>query len=157
FFTFLSGFTNNFEQLLVVRGLQGFGFGGEWAAGSVLIGEGVRGADRGKAVGAVQSAWARGWGGDAILPTSLVQVFPQQLSWRAVFFVGILPALVVFYIRSKVPEPAIFEQAAQSAARRGRFEIFGRELLPTTVLAPCWRPARKAATTRSQRSCRRSC
>ena len=60
FFTFLSGFTNNFEQLLVVRGLQGFGFGGEWAAGSVLIGEVVRGTDRGKAVGTVQSAWA--WG-----------------------------------------------------------------------------------------------
>src|SRR5262245_41674392 len=39
FFTFLSGFTNSFEQLLVVRGFQGFGFGGEWAAGSVLIGE----------------------------------------------------------------------------------------------------------------------
>src|SRR3984885_13437200 len=49
FFTFLSGFTQSFEQLLVVRGLQGFGFGGEWAAGSVLMGEVVRGADRGKA------------------------------------------------------------------------------------------------------------
>ena len=62
FFTFLSGFTQNFEQLLVVRGLQGFGFGGEWAAGSVLMGEVVRGADRGKAVGTVQSAWALGLG-----------------------------------------------------------------------------------------------
>src|SRR5271167_321749 len=61
FFTFLSGFTQNFEQLLVVRGFQGFGFGGEWAAGSVLIGEVVRGANRGKAVGTVQSAWALGW------------------------------------------------------------------------------------------------
>jgi MFS family permease len=58
FFTFLSGFTNSFEQLLVMRGFQGFGFGGEWAAGSVLVGEVVRGADRGKAVGTVQSAWA---------------------------------------------------------------------------------------------------
>ena len=66
FFTFLSGFTQNFEQLLVVRGLQGFGFGGEWAAGSVLMGEVVRGADRGKAVGTVQSAWAVGWAAAAI-------------------------------------------------------------------------------------------
>jgi len=69
FFTFLSGFTNSFEQLLVVRGLQGFGFGGEWAAGSVLIGEVVRGADRGKVVGIVQSAWAWGWAAAAILAT----------------------------------------------------------------------------------------
>jgi MFS family permease len=134
FFTFLSGFTNNFEQLLVVRGLQGFGFGGEWAAGSVLIGEVVRGADRGKAVGTVQSAWAWGWGGAAVLATIIFQVFPQEVAWRALFFVGILPALLVFYIRTKVPEPAVFKQATQSAARRGRFDIFGRELLPTTIL-----------------------
>jgi MFS family permease len=134
FFTFLSGFTNSFEQLLVVRGFQGFGFGGEWAAGSVLIGEVVRGTDRGKAVGTVQSAWAWGWGGAAILATIIFQVLPQEIAWRALFFVGILPALLVFYIRSKVPEPAVFKQATQSAARRSSFEIFGRELLPTTML-----------------------
>jgi MFS family permease len=133
-FTFLSGLTNNFEQLLVVRGLQGFGFGGEWAAGSVLIGEVVRAADRGKAVGVVQSAWAWGWGAAAIIATIIFQAFDQQIAWRLLFFVGILPALLVFYIRTKVPEPAIFQDAKQSAARRGAMEIFGRELLTTTIL-----------------------
>jgi MFS family permease len=134
FFTFLSGFTNNFEQLLVVRGLQGFGFGGEWAAGSVLIGEVIRGADRGKAVGAVQSAWAFGWGAAAILATIIFQLLPQEIAWRALFFFGILPALLVFYIRTKVPEPAIFKAATQTVARRGAFDIFSRALLPTTLL-----------------------
>ena len=133
-FTFLSGFTNSFEQLLVVRGLQGFGFGGEWAAGSVLIGEVIRGADRGKAVGTVQSAWAWGWGAAAILATIIFQVLPQEIAWRVLFFVGILPALLVFYIRTKVPEPTIFKQAKQAPTRRGTLEIFGRELLPTTIL-----------------------
>jgi MFS family permease len=133
-FTFLSGFTNNFEQLLVVRGLQGFGFGGEWAAGSVLIGEVIRGADRGKAVGTVQSAWAWGWGAAAIVATVIFQVFPQEIAWRALFFVGILPAFLVFYIRTRVPEPAIFNEAAKSAARRNTFDIFAHELLPTTLL-----------------------
>jgi MFS family permease len=133
FFTFLSGFTNNFEQLLVVRGLQGFGFGGEWAAGSVLMGEVIRGADRGKAVGAVQSAWAVGWGAAAILATIVFQLLPQEIAWRALFFIGILPALLVFYIRARVPEPAIYNEAAQSRARRSTLEIF-RELLPTTIL-----------------------
>ena len=135
FFTFLSGFTQNFEQLLVVRGFQGFGFGGEWAAGSVLIGEVVRGADRGKVVGTVQSAWAWGWGAAAILATIIFQFLPQEIDWRLLFFVRILPALLVFYIRSKVPEPAIFKAAAQSAKGRGIFDIFSRELLPTTILA----------------------
>jgi len=134
FFTFLSGFTNNFEQLLVVRGLQGFGFGGEWAAGSVLIGEVVRADDRGKVVGVVQSAWAWGWGAAAIVATIIFQVFDQHIAWRLLFFVGILPALLVFYIRTKVPEPVIFKKAKQSAERRGALQIFGRELLPTTIL-----------------------
>jgi len=134
FFTFLSGFTQNFEQLLVVRGLQGLGFGGEWAAGSVLIGEVIRASDRGKAVGTVQSAWAWGWGAAAILATIIFQVLPQEIAWRALFFVGILPALLVFYIRSKVPEPKVFREAVGSAARRGTFDIFRGELLPTTIL-----------------------
>jgi MFS family permease len=133
FFTFLSGFTNNFEQLLVVRGLQGFGFGGEWAAGSVLMGEVIRGADRGKAVGAVQSAWAVGWGAAAILATIVFQLLPQEIAWRALFFIGILPALLVFYIRARVPEPAIYKEATQSRAQRSTLAIF-RELLPTTIL-----------------------
>src|SRR5258708_36701436 len=42
FFTFLSGFANSFTELLICRGLQGLGFGGEWAVGSVLIGETIR-------------------------------------------------------------------------------------------------------------------
>ena len=134
FFTFLSGFTQNFQQLLVVRGLQGFGFGGEWAAGSVLIGEVIRARDRGKAVGTVQSAWAWGWGAAAILATGIFQLLPQEIAWRALFFVGILPALLVFYIRTKVPEPQIFREAAQSAARRSTLDIFRAELLPTTIL-----------------------
>src|SRR3954451_23387001 len=60
-FTFLSGFTNSFTQLFVLRGLQGLGFGGEWAVGSVLMGEAIRAQHRGKAVGTVQGGWAIGW------------------------------------------------------------------------------------------------
>ncbi len=60
-FTFLSGFTNSFWQLLMTRGLQGLGFGGEWAVGSVLMGEAIRAQHRGKAVGTVQGGWAVGW------------------------------------------------------------------------------------------------
>ncbi len=134
FFTFLSGFTQNFEQLLIVRGLQGLGFGGEWAAGSVLIGEVIRAGDRGKAVGTVQSAWAWGWGAAAILATIVFQVLPQEIAWRALFFVGILPALLLFYIRRNVPEPKVFKEAAGAAERRGTFDIFRGDLLRTTIL-----------------------
>ena len=135
-FTALSGFTENFWQLLVVRGFQGFGFGGEWAAGSVLIGEAIRAKHRGKAVGSVQSAWAVGWGVAAIAATLIFQIFPKEEAWRYMFFLGLLPAVTVFFIRRLVPEPEIFVASRAKAARgegRGLFEIFGPDLLSTTL------------------------
>ena len=60
--TFASAFAQNFEQFLVLKAIQGFGFGGEWAAGAVLMAESIRASHRGKAMGTVQSAWAVGWG-----------------------------------------------------------------------------------------------
>ena len=77
-FTFLSGFTNSFWQLLITRGLQGLGFGGEWAVGSVLMGEAIRAEYRGKAVGTVQGGWAIGWGITAISYTVLFSVLPAD-------------------------------------------------------------------------------
>ena len=134
-FTFLSGFTNSFEQLLVVRGFQGFGFGGEWAAGSVLIGEVIRAQHRGKAVGTVQSAWAWGWGAAALLATAAFHLLPQEYAWRVMFFLGLLPAVAVFFLRRLVAEPAVFAKSrAGGSATRRPFSIFGAELLPTTVL-----------------------
>lgn len=61
-FTFLQGLSAGFAWLLVARSLQGLGFGGEWAAGSVLAAEAIRSEHRGKAVGAVQSSWGSAQG-----------------------------------------------------------------------------------------------
>jgi MFS family permease len=137
-FTFLSGFTNSFWQLLVTRGLQGLGFGGEWAVGSVLMGETIRAQHRGKAVGTVQGGWAIGWGVAAIFYTMLFSALPPNIAWRAMFWIGILPALLVFYIRRYVPEPEVYSRTrAQLAASgdRGRLlEIFSPSLLRVTVL-----------------------
>ena len=135
FFTFLSGFTNSFWQLLMTRGLQGLGFGGEWAVGSVLMGEAIRAQHRGKAVGTVQGGWAIGWGIAAICYTVLFSVLPAATAWRAMFWIGILPALLVFYIRRNVPEPEVFSQTRARAGEGSHFlEIFSPALLKTTFL-----------------------
>jgi MFS family permease len=97
FFTALSGFTQSFEQLLIVRALQGFGFGGEWAAGSVLIAETIGARHRGKAVGLVQSGWAPGWAIAAIASSLCLAYLPADISWRVVFFIGIAPAILVLW------------------------------------------------------------
>lgn len=60
-FTFLCGFAQDFNQLFVLKALQGLGFGGEWAVGAVLMGEVVRDKYRGRAVGLVQTGWSVGW------------------------------------------------------------------------------------------------
>src|SRR5207302_919524 len=91
-FTFLCGFAQTYVQLLGLRALMGFGFGGEWAAGAVLIGEVIRAEHRGKAVGSVQSGWAIGWAIAALLATILFTVMPPETAWRALFFVGVIPA-----------------------------------------------------------------
>src|SRR5215813_4124590 len=66
-FSFLSGLAQNFEQLFAARALLGLGFGGEWAAGAVLLGETVRPEHRGKALGTMQAGWAVGWGVATVL------------------------------------------------------------------------------------------
>jgi len=138
FFTFLSGFTHSFWQLLITRGLQGLGFGGEWAVGSVLMGETIRAQHRGKAVGTVQGGWAIGWGLAAVCYGVFYTVFPESTAWRAMFWIGILPALLVFYIRRKVPEPQVFKETRKKVAASGEgasfLHIFRLDVLKVTLL-----------------------
>lgn len=142
FFTFLSGFATDYWHLLVLRSLQGLGFGGEWAAGAVLISEVIRPEFRGRAAGTVHSGFAVGWAGAALLFALLFSLLPQEQAWRAMFWIGVLPALLVIFIRRYVTESDVFEASARarSATERrsgGRqfLRIFHRDLLRTTVLS----------------------
>ena len=135
-FTFLSGFSHSFGELLALRSLQGLGFGGEWAVGAALVSEMIRPQHRGKAVGTVQSGWALGWGAAAILYAVTFSVLPADLAWRALFWTGILPALLILYVRRHVPEPAASAAARADAGRARRpLGIFAPSLLRTTLLA----------------------
>lgn len=135
FFTFLSGFTQSFWQLLIARALQGLGFGGEWAVGSVLIAETFRSRHRGKAVGLVQSGWAVGWGLAAIGYTAFFLLLPEDWAWRALFWIGILPSLLVFYIGRHVREPEVYRRRDANQEQVGFLEIFQPAILRTTLLA----------------------
>src|SRR5471032_1187324 len=77
-FTFLCAFAQNFPQLLILKALQGFGFGGEWAAGAVLMADTIRTEHRGKAMGAVQSAWAVGWAAAVLLYAAAFSWLPSD-------------------------------------------------------------------------------
>jgi MFS family permease len=132
FFTFLCGFAQNFEQLFIFRALQGLGFGGEWAAGAVLMGEVIRDKYRGRAVGLVQTGWSIGWGAAALLYTILIATLPEALAWRALFWIGILPAGLVFWIRRFVEEPVLNQRSATPTSIWHIFSALRPPYLSTT-------------------------
>lgn len=138
-FSLVCAFAQNFTQLLTARALLGLGFGGEWAAGAVLIGETIRAQYRGRAVGSVQSGWAIGWGLAVIAQAVLFSILPAEQAWRWMFAIGAAPALLVFYLRRNVPEPAVAVEARAKAAKAGGhpaiWEIFHGPILKTTIIA----------------------
>src|SRR6201985_2178230 len=138
-FSLLCAFVQSFDQLLVARALLGLGFGGEWAAGAVLMGESIRAQYRGRAVGSVQAGWAVGWGAAVLSQAVLFSILPPETAWRWMFAVGALPALMVFFLRRYVEEPKIAAAtlAKQNASgeRPGIQEIFAGPILKTTILA----------------------
>jgi MFS family permease len=138
-FSLVCAFVQNFDQLLIARALLGLGFGGEWAAGAVLMGESIRPQYRGRAVGSVQSGWAVGWGLAVLSQAVLFSYLPPDMAWRWMFAIGGLPALLVFFLRRYVEEPEIAAAtlAKQNASgeRPGLHEIFAGPILKTTILA----------------------
>ena len=137
-FSFLSGLAQNFEQLFAARALLGLGFGGEWAAGAVLLGEVMRAEHRGKALGVMQAGWAVGWGAAALLYALFFSVLAPELAWRVLFLIGVAPALLVFFVRRYVEEPDVYVESRAKIAAGGDkpsfFEIFRPPLLRITLL-----------------------
>ncbi|CAE6834531.1 Putative niacin/nicotinamide transporter NaiP [Paraburkholderia aspalathi] len=136
-FTFLCAFAQNFPQLLVLKALQGFGFGGEWAAGAVLMAETIRTEHRGKAMGAVQSAWAVGWGAAVLVYAAAFSWLPSDTAWRVMFAVGLVPAGLVLFVRRNLKEPARVApaSAAPKVSVLGQItQVFQPRVLRTTVI-----------------------
>ncbi|EHH13803.1 sugar transporter [Mesorhizobium amorphae] len=138
-FTFLAGFAQDFQQLMVLRIMQGLGFGGEWAAGAVLMGEIIRAEHRGKAVGTVQSGFGVGWSAAAILAGLVLAHLPQEYGWRVLLMIGVLPGVLVLYLRRKIEEPEIFVKTRahveKTGTRPGLGAIFQPETLRITILS----------------------
>lgn len=132
----LCAVAQNFDQLIAARALLGLGFGGEWTAGAVLIGETIRPQFRGRAVGSVQSGWAIGWGLAALLQAVCYTMLPPDLAWRWMFAFGALPALAVAFLRRYVVEPEMAQRAIHSSGTRPPFwAIFQPPVLKATIIA----------------------
>jgi MFS family permease len=128
-FTAACGFVESALQLVVFRVLLGLGMGGEWASGAALVSETWPSRHRGKALGLVQSSWAIGVALAAAVNWLVQDV--AGLDWRAVFFVGILPALFALWVRRGVDESAAWQRARRAPVSLA--QAAGGRMLPVTI------------------------
>jgi SHS family lactate transporter-like MFS transporter len=105
----LTAFSPNYTIFLVFRVLFGIGMGGEWGLGSSLAMESLPKESRGFFSGILQQGYAVGYLLGALVFYGVFNVFPD-LGWRAMFAIGALPALLVFFMRANVPESAAWEE-----------------------------------------------
>jgi MFS family permease len=117
--SFASGLATTIAILAVARFVLGLGMGGEWNTGAALVAESWPSESRAKAISIVQSSWALGFAAAALIAGPVAKYY----GWRAVFFVGILPALVTLWIQQRVPESEMWQ--GRSASK-----------IPTEVASP---------------------
>jgi MFS transporter, SHS family, lactate transporter len=97
---FASGFAPSLTALLILRAIFGVAMGGEWGVGASLTMESIPPHARGFVSGLLQSGYPAGY----FLASIVYGLLFQYIGWRGMFMVGVIPALLVFYIRRTVPE-----------------------------------------------------
>jgi MFS transporter, SHS family, lactate transporter len=104
----LSGLAPNYNAFLILRLLYGIGMGGEWGVGASLAMESVPAKWRGILSGVLQEGYALG---NLLAAVAFWTIFPHW-GWRAMFFIGGLPALLVFFVRARVKESEAWRATA---------------------------------------------
>lgn len=105
-FGFATAFAPNLYAFLVIRGLFGVAMGGEWGVGASLTMETVAPKTRGFVSGILQSGYPSGY----LLASVVYALLYPVIGWRGLFMVGLAPAMLILYIRSKVPESPAFDR-----------------------------------------------
>ena len=110
--SFASGLSTGIVSLAVFRFILGLGMGGEWNTGATLVAETWPDELRAKAISLVQSSWAIGYAMAALVAGIVL----RYANWRAVFFVGILPAAITLWIQHSVPESEMWATRQRPSA-----------------------------------------
>jgi len=136
---FIAGFSPTFLFLLVVRALFGFFMGAEWPAGAALAMETWPQRSRGFMSGVMQGSWGIGF----FLSSGIYGLFYNYIGWRGMFWIGVLPALSVFFVRRYVKEPPVWvENRHRQRVEKREMKvplaaIFKRAVRGNTLNA-CW-------------------
>ena len=136
---FIAAFSPAFWFLFLFRALLGIGMGAEWPVGAALAMENWPIRSRGFMGGVLQSSWGLG----AVLSSGAYGLLYDSIGWRGLLMLGVLPALLLVYIRVFVKEPPVWlenrrlQRAQHREVRIPLFTIFKRGLLGNTLTA-CW-------------------
>jgi MFS family permease len=128
-FTALCGLSTGIVMFGLFRFVAGFGIGGEWAAGTPLLQESVPENTRVRLAGWLHTATPSG----LFLAAFVTLIGGSWLGWRGMFFLGILPALLIAYLRSNIPEPS--RAASAETAKPGFSALFSKDQARTTWAA----------------------
>lgn len=134
-FTCMGAVCTGFWSFLPVRFLQGIGYGGEAVVGAVLISEAIKPALRGRVAASVQSGYAVGYAISLGTMPVLFNFLPEDVAWRAFFAIGLLPALLVWFIRRLVPESAAFNQTRKTGNGLNVKAVFAAEHRRVTIIS----------------------
>jgi MFS transporter, SHS family, lactate transporter len=116
-FEFATAFSPNLATLILLRFLFGFAMGGEWGIGASLALESIPAKARGIVSGLLQEGYAVG----GLLAGLVFGLFFEHVGWRGLFMIGALPALLVIYVRARVPESTVWESARRAPQDRSMF------------------------------------
>ncbi|MEO7065850.1 MAG: MFS transporter [Rhodanobacter sp.] len=114
-FELATAFAPSLTALLILRFMFGIAMGGEWGIGASLAMESIPPKSRGVISGLLQSGYPCGFFLAALVNWLLV----DHIGWRGLFVVGAMPALLVLYIRRKVPESSVWKEQQRAAPKRG--------------------------------------
>jgi len=127
-----SAFAPSLRAFLVLRALYGIAMGGEWGVGASLAFESVPVRSRGMVSGLLQAGYPCGY----LLASIVFGLLFDHIGWRGMFMVGAAPALLVLYIRSKVPESATWVESRAAAVGRSLWSaLSGHWLLALYAIA----------------------
>src|SRR6516162_5023186 len=133
----LAGFSPTFAFLFFFRALLGIGMGAEWPAGAALAMESWPARSRGFMSGVLQGSWGLGFALSSLAYGFLFDL----IGWRGLLWIGILPALVVVWIRFYVSEPEVWvenkrrQRETKAEVKAPLLSIFKRDLLFNTLTA----------------------
>lgn len=133
-FTGLTATAQNVEQFTLWRILEGVTFGAEWAVGAALVSEYAPAHRRGRILSAIHSCYALGWALSTALYLWIFSVTDPAVGWRYLFLIGVLPAIVAFWIRRTVKDK-VPVTPKNKRTKLPLTLLFARPQLRTTILA----------------------